>query len=335
MARPGPAAPSGRAGGGRPLTEAGPREAAPTRGGERADPAERADREAISPAEVLPRCTFPPAGSTVACAVSGGADSLALLLLAVAAGCRATAIHVDHGLRPGSEREAEVVRAAARWLGAEFRAERVTVPPGPNLEARARQARFRVLPEGVLTGHTADDPAETVLLTLLRGAGLGGLAGMGPEGHPLLRVRRWETRALCRGSGLEWVEDPSNADPLHRRNRVRAELLPLLDAIAERDVVPVLARQAGVLREEAALLDALAADVDPADARALAALPVALARRAVRRWLAEGRSHPPDLATVERVLDVARGQARAAEVGEGRRVSRHQGRLRLERAASP
>jgi tRNA(Ile)-lysidine synthase len=262
--------------------------------------------------------------------VSGGADSLALLVLAVAARCRATAIHVDHGLRPGSAAEAEVVREAAGRLGAAFRAERVVVAPGPNLEARARAARYAVLPPGVLTGHTADDQAETVLLNLLRGAGLDGLAGMAQEGHPLLGLRRWETRALCREVALEWVEDESNADPRHRRNRVRGELLPLLDAIAERDVVPVLARQAALLRDEAALLDELAAGIDPTDAKAVAAAPLSLARRAVRLWLAGGQPHPPDLAAVERVLEVARGSARAAEVGGGRRVARRSGRLRLE-----
>ena len=271
----------------------------------------------------------------MACAVSGGADSLALLVLAVAAGCRVTAIHVDHGLRPGSAAEAEVVRGAAERLGAGFRAERVAVSPGPNLEARARAARYAVLPKGVLTGHTTDDQAETVLLNLIRGAGLDGLAGMAPEGHPLLGLRRWETRAVCRGVGLQWVEDPSNADPLHRRNRVRAELLPLLDAIAERDVAPVIARQAALLREEANLLDVLADEIDPTDARGLVVAPLPLARRAVRRWLAVDHPHPPDLSTVERVLDVARGQGRATEVGGGRRVSRTSGRLRLEGGGSP
>jgi tRNA(Ile)-lysidine synthase len=282
----------------------------------------------VTAADLLGRCTFPPAGTEVTCAVSGGADSLALLVLAVAGGCRATAVHVDHGLRPGSAAEADVVRRAAEWLGAGFRAERVAVEPGPNLEARARAARFAVLPPGVLTGHTADDQAETVLLNLMRGAGLDGLAGMAEAGHPILGLRRWETRDLCRSVGLEWVEDPSNADPVHRRNRVRAELLPLLDDIAGRDVAPVLARQAGVVRSEGALLDALAADLDPTNAGALAAAPVALARRALRRWLV--RDHPPDLATVDRVLAVARGEAKAAEVGGGRRVVRSRGRLRLE-----
>lgn len=279
--------------------------------------------------DLLRRCTFPPAGSEAACAVSGGADSLALLALAVAAGCRVTAIHVDHGLREGSSQEAEVVRAAAERFGAGFSAVAVKVTAGPNLEARAREARYAALPAGVLTGHTADDQAETVLLNLLRGAGLDGLAGMAPAGHPLLGLRRAETRALCAALGLDWVEDPSNVDPAHRRNRVRAELLPLVDAIAERDVVPILVRQSSTLRDEAAFLDALAAGLDPTDARALAAAPVVLARRAVRRWLAAGVSHPPDLATVERVLAVARGEVRAAEIGGGRRVSRSRGRLTL------
>ena len=124
--------------------------------------------------------------------------------------------------------------------------------------------------------------------------------------------------------------DPSNDDPAHRRNRVRHELVPLLDAIAERDVVPVLARQADLLRSDAALLDELAAAIDPADAAALAAAPPALARRAVRRWLRAGdEQHPPDRATVERVLDVARGVAVACEVGGGRTVRRHRGQLTL------
>jgi tRNA(Ile)-lysidine synthase len=272
--------------------------------------------------------------------VSGGADSLALLALAVAAGCRATAVHVDHGLRPGSAAEAETVRAAAEGVGAGFRAVSAVVEPGPNLEARARLARYAALPPGVLTGHTADDQAETVLLNLLRGAGLAGLAGMDPGGRPLRELRRHETRALCAALGLDPVEDPTNADPAFRRNRVRHELIPLLDAIAERDVVAVLARQADVARAESEFLDDLAAEVDVTDARALAAAPLPLARRAVRLWLRGGSGagvgpggverYPPDAAAVERVLAVARGGSVACQLAGGWRVSRSRGRLRLE-----
>ena len=278
-------------------------------------------------ASLLARCTFPPAGTAVTCAVSGGADSLALLVLAVAAGCQVTAIHVDHGLRRGSAHEAEVVRDAAARLGAAFRAEKVDVAPGPNLEARARAARYAVLPAGVLTGHTADDQAETVLLNLMRGAGLDGLAGMRPQGHPILGLRRHETEAICKAEGLTPVVDPTNDDPVHRRNRVRAELLPLMNDIAQRDVVPILVRQAALLRDDA---DALQTVMDPTDAPAVAAAPPALARRAIRKWLAEGQDHPPDAATVERVLAVARNEAKAADVGAGRRVARTRNVLRLE-----
>jgi tRNA(Ile)-lysidine synthase len=260
--------------------------------------------------------------------VSGGADSLALLVLAGSAGCRVTAVHVDHGLRPESSGEAEVVAAAAARFGAQFRAERAPVEPGPNLEARARHARFAALPSDVLTGHTADDQAETVLLNLLRGAGLDGLAGMGPGRHPIIGLRRAETRALCDELGLTPVRDPSNDDVLFRRNRVRHELLPLLDDVAQRDVAALLARQADLLRDDAALLEALAEAIDPTDARALAAAPLPLARRAVRTWLRG--EHPPPAAAVERVLAVARGDAVATDVGEGRRVARTGQRLRLE-----
>lgn len=282
---------------------------------------------------LLARCTFPPAGTAVTCAVSGGADSLALLALAAGAGLRVTVVHVDHGLRPGSAAEADLVAAAAARFGADFRSVRVEVADGPNLEARAREARYAALPPDVCTGHTADDQAETVLLNLLRGAGGPGLAAMRPgPRRPLLGVRRVETAGLCAGLGLRPVADPSNDDPRFRRNRVRHEVLPLLADVAGRDLVPVLCRQADLLRDEADLLAALAGEVEVTDALSLREAPVALARLAVRAWLAGGPAvdHPPDAATVERVLGVARGQVVATEVGGGWRVARSAGVLRLE-----
>jgi tRNA(Ile)-lysidine synthase len=278
--------------------------------------------------QLLARCTFPPAGTPVTCAVSGGADSLALLALAVAAGCQVEAVHVDHQLRPDSHAEAEVVRAAAHRLGARFRAERVHVGEGPNLEARARDARYAVLPPDVLTGHTADDQAETVLINVLRGAGLQGLAAI-RAGHrrPLLALRRIDTESVCAILGWQPVSDPSNTDRRHLRNRIRHEALPQLGELAQRDLVPLLARQAALAADDADLLDELALAVDATDAKALALAHPALARRAVRRWLTG--PHPPDAATVERVLEVARGHAIATEVGSGRRVERHRQRLSL------
>jgi len=281
-------------------------------------------------ASLLSRCSFPAPGTPVALGVSGGPDSLALLALAVAAGCEPTAYHVDHGIRPDSTGEAGVVERAAGGLGAGFVSLRVEVAPGPNLEARARAARFAALPEGAATGHTADDQAETILLNLIRGSGLDGLSGMrgGPR-HPILGLRRAETHALVAELGLEVVDDPSNEDPSYRRNRVRAELVPLLGAIGERDLVPVLCRQAELLFEEAALLDELAGHLDPESVASLQAAPVALRRRAVRRWLRGlvDPEHAPDAAAVERVLEVAEGGTTACEIPGGVRVRRSRGRL--------
>lgn len=280
----------------------------------------------------LARCSFPDPGTPVVCAVSGGADSSALLILAVAAGCSVTAVHVDHGLRDGSAAEAEFVRDLALRVGASFRSETVEVDRGPNLEARARDARYGVLPADVLTGHTADDQAETMLLNLLRGAGPAGMAGMRVDGRrPLLQLRRADTEAVCARFGVVPIEDAMNQDSSFRRVRVRQELVPLLADIADRDVAAVLASQAELFAADDDLLEALAANLDATDARALAAAPAPLARRAVRRFLQGGpaATHPPDRATVERVRAVAAGNAVGTEVGNGWSVRRTDQRLRL------
>ncbi len=287
---------------------------------------------------LLPRCTFPPAGTPLTCGVSGGADSLGLLALAVEAGCLATAVHVEHGLRPGTADEADRVAAAAARLGAGFRSVRVVVAPGPDLEARARAARHAALGPSAALGHTADDLAETVLVNLLRGAGPSGLSSLRPgPRHPLLGLRRAEVRAVCADRGLEPLDDPSNADPRFVRNRVRHEVLPLLASVGGRDPVPLLVRTAELAAADVDHLEQLAARLDPADARALAAAPAPVAARAVRRWLAgEGEGpggierHPPDRAAVARVLAVAAGGAVACEVAGGWRVARRGQVLRLE-----
>ena len=275
---------------------------------------------------LLERCTFPQS-DRLHCAVSGGADSLALLLLAVRTERPVTAWHVDHRLRADSSSEFEFVRHIAEALGATAELRVVSIAAGSNLEARAREARLATLPPDVLTGHTADDQAETVLLNLMRGSGTAGLAGMRHEHHPLLRIRRTETRALCVELGLQPLHDPMNDDDRYQRVRVRNEVIPLLQDIARRDIVDVIARQAETLRGDNDLLDELAAMIDVADARALAAAPIALSRRAIRQWLADPL--PPDAATVERVLAVARGETTACDVGRGRSVRRSHQRLGL------
>jgi tRNA(Ile)-lysidine synthase len=284
------------------------------------------------------RCTPP-----VVVGCSGGPDSLALLALASAAGLAPVAVHVDHGSRAGSEQESAVVAGFAARLGTGFRAERVDVPFGPNYEARARAARYAALERArselgataVLIGHTLDDQAETVLLNLLRGSASAGLGGMAVERdgivRPLLTLRRVETERLCADLGLEPVRDPSNDDVSLRRSWIRREVLPALSVGTGRDLAPVLARQATLLREESDYLDALARAAWPADgpraARTLAAMPVVLARRAIRAWLGVP---PPTYDEVERVLAVARGRGRAAELAGGRRVWRTGGLLHAD-----
>jgi tRNA(Ile)-lysidine synthase len=259
---------------------------------------------------------------------------LALTVLAAQAELRGTAIHVDHGLRAGSADEAGVVREAAARYGFGFRSERVDVGLGPNLEARARAARRAVLPRDALTGHTADDQAETVLLNLMRGSGLDGVRGIGArERRPLLQLRRRETHTLCAAEGLVPVVDESNADPAFTRNRVRHELLPFLGDIGQRDPVPLLCRLADHATEEVALLDELAAAIDATDSRALRAAPAPLARRAISAWLRPHlEGYPPDTAAVERVLAVAQGEAVGTDVTGGVSVRRTAGRLRIVRA---
>lgn len=281
---------------------------------------------------LLPRCSFPPPGTAVDCAVSGGPDSMSLLVLAAAAGLNVTAIHVDHGLRPGSAREADLVAAASRRLGASFVSRRVVVEDGPNLEARARSARYGALPPGVLTGHTLDDQAETVLMYVMRGTGPEGLAGIDGSNRPLLALRRAETVALCTELGLEVVRDPSNDDARFTRNRVRAEVLPLLDDIAGRDVAPLVARAASLQRHLLDFVEAAAAGIDPTDAVSVAALDPAVASSLMRSWWRSetGYRYAPDAAAVQRMIDVARGRAVGAEVVDGWRIARTARRLRLE-----
>ena len=269
-----------------------------------------------------------PSNGPIHSAVSGGADSSALLILASMTGEELIAHHVDHGLRPNSSIESDSVARLANQVGAKFRSVTLSLEEGPNLEARARSARFAALPDDVLTGHTADDQAETIILHLLRGGGPDALAGMGDEHHPIIKLRRADTESVCQIFEWKPVEDPTNDDPRFRRNRVRHEVLPLLNEVAERDVVPLLIRAGEVADKDADFLDRLAQEIDVTDAAALATAPIALARRSVREWLRG--EHPPDLASVERVLQVARGEALGTEITGGRSVRRTNGKLRLE-----
>lgn len=192
------------------------------------------------------------ANARLGIAVSGGPDSLALLLLAAAARPGLVeAATVDHQLRPGSRKEAEFVRSVCDRLGVAHMILTVTVERGASLQAQARAARYGVLGEwaiqrdlaAVATAHHADDQAETLLMRLARGAGLGGLVGVRQTLpleagiaviRPLLDWRRAELAAIVAAAGITPVDDPANRDPRHDRSRFRGMLAKTDWADAER-----------------------------------------------------------------------------------------------------
>lgn len=287
---------------------------------------------------LLERCRFPEVGPGDVgheVAVSGGADSTALLALALATRAPVTAHHIDHGLRGDGAAEAEFVAGLCESWGAAFRSYAVDVADGPDLEARCRAARLEVLPPGALTGHTADDQAETVLLRLLRGSGPAGLSGMEPARHPLLGLRRRDTEALCDHLGVTPLVDPTNESPRFTRNRVRHEVLPLLADVAGHDVVPLLNRTAELVSAQNEAIATWAATLDPRDAAGLREVPVAVAAESLRQWWESttGGLPPPDRAAMQRIMEVVRRRHRGTEVGAGWRLDRSAGRLRLSRTA--
>ena len=254
-------------------------------------------------------------GSTVLVACSGGADSLALAaavaFVAPREGWRAGAVVVDHGLQPGSAEVAERAAEQCRALGldpVEVVAVEVGADGGP--EAAARAARHEAFvavasrhgAAAVLLGHTLDDQAETVLLGLARGSGARSLAGMADQRgllrRPFLSVRRAATAHACEVLALHPWLDPTNGpaapgDELPLRSRLRHEALPVLAEVLGAGVIPALARTADQLREDADLLDQLAAQLlqdvtapdGTLDAATLADSPTALRRRALRAAL--------------------------------------------------
>ena len=283
-------------------------------------------------AELLARCDFGE-DDELALGVSGGADSTAMALLAAEAGRSFTVWHVHHGIRDASDAEVEVVEKLALSLGAPFELRRLELTDGPDLEATAREARYTALPSDVCVAHTADDRAETVLLNLLRGAGLAGVAApFSRVRRPILGLRRAETRALCASAGVSVVDDPMNDDPRFARVVVRKQLLPLAVEALGRDPVPLLNRHADLVADALVVIQDAAAALDPTDTAALRVAPRAVASEALRQWLMSETGSPTavDAASIDRVMAVVDGTARATEVEGGFRVARTAGRLRLD-----
>ena len=325
---------------------------------------------------------LPTTNETVVVGVSGGADSTALLLALdelKSASKLSTTIcvaHLDHKLRKTSAQDARWVSALAAKLGYECVIGRSKVAElaranNDNLEQAAREARYAFLGRTakrksaryVLTAHTMDDQAETVLLRLMRGsagAGLGGMEAMRPLAanasiqlvRPLLWARRSDTESYCRLRREEYLVDETNSDPALSRVRVRQQLLPLIQSFNNR-IVEALSRTATQLREDRTVLfngaDELlqraslsSEDGDEDDetktptlnVKLLANEPPALRRRALRQWLSEARGSARrlemvHLLAVEKLLEGSAG-GRTVELPGGGRVRRSKNRLEFE-----
>jgi tRNA(Ile)-lysidine synthase len=286
-----------------------------------------------------------PPGADVLVLLSGGRDSVCLLDVAVALGCRTRALHVNYGLREEADGDESHCRALCERLGVELVARRARRPddaPG-NLHAWARDVRYgeaaRLAGDGrVAVGHTATDQAETILYRLATSPGRRALLGMQPRSgalvRPLLGVTREETAAWCRARGLAWREDASNESSEFARARVRTGLVPALEAVDARAQANVV-RTAQLLREEAQVLDVVVdAALDGHDwiaVEQLAALPPAIARLVVRR-LAEAETGALCARAAGRLDDIlALGASGALDVGEGARAVVEGGVLRFTR----
>ncbi|HXC68594.1 MAG TPA: tRNA lysidine(34) synthetase TilS [Pyrinomonadaceae bacterium] len=321
---------------------------------------------------------LPTSGETVVVAVSGGADSTALLLAIEELKTRnklfvdVCVAHLDHGLRKSSSKDAKWVRELATKLGFRSVIGRSKVAENAaessdNLEQAAREARYaflertakKVSANYVLTAHTMDDQAETVLLRLMRGsagAGLGGMESLRPLAkhssiklaRPLLWARRIETEDYCRLRRVEFLTDEMNDDQKFARVKVRKQLLPLMQSFNNR-IVEALSRTATQLREDGAVLfnnsgallqqaslsrDESETKTPALDVKVLAKAPPALRRRALRQWLSEARGgtrrlEMVHLSAVEKLLEGTAG-GRVVELPGGGRVSRRQHRLVFE-----
>jgi tRNA(Ile)-lysidine synthase len=287
-------------------------------------------------------------------AVSGGPDSMALLHAAAhlrrtdATRWRLSVAHLDHALRTGSAADAAFVADAAATLGLSAVVRRTDVAAlaraeGRSIEDAGREARYRFLeeiaPQGatILTAHTLDDLAETVLLNLLRGSGIAGMAGIperrGRVARPLLGERRAALRRLMDAAGLPYRDDPSNQDPQFLRNRVRGEVLPLLESLRP-GVVERIARFARLAADDDEQLDAVArlelGRRDAGDGGIDWREPPdrALGRRMLRLAIGDPA---PSAERLEALLEAAAGERGGVtiELGGGRSASVRQRRIRL------
>ena len=258
--------------------------------------------------------------------VSGGPDSVAMLRAILGLGGDPVVLHVDHGLRGEESREdARFVRELCASLGAECEVRSVSFNRGGNLQEKAREARYRLADEvadsyrisTIITGHTADDVAETVLLNLARGAGTRGMTGIPPVrgrvARPLISHKRTDILDYLSSLGQTYRTDATNLAPKYARNRVRLDVMPILESLHP-GAGSNIARAAALLREDLEALEGLADRIVHRRAEEiivmvsdLEELPLAVRRHAVRLAYAAlvPDGLPLDASAVESVLALA------------------------------
>lgn len=210
-----------------------------------------------------------PKGARVTAAVSGGADSMAMLHLlhrfGPARGWEIQVLHVDHGIRPDSGADADFVRESCSCMGIPCRIESPAGPGEGSLESRWSLVRNRLYKESgtiVSVAHTMSDRAETLLMRLMEGSGLRGLGGMDYRGRgrvvrPLLDITRLQVRTFLSDNGMAWREDPTNLDAAQARNRIRRYVMPVLEKQFP-EAVDGLARSSALLSQWRDLQDLVA-----------------------------------------------------------------------------
>jgi tRNA(Ile)-lysidine synthase len=277
-------------------------------------------------------------GESLLAGVSGGPDSVALLDALVKSGWRPHVCHLNHQLRgAASDADAEFVRQLAARYDLPSTIEACKVEPDEDSARRARHEFFtrvagRTGIKKLALAHTADDQVETFLLRLVRGAGVPGLVGIWPERQlgtlrvirPLLRVRRAEVLEYLTAEKLAYREDASNADTRFTRNRIRHELLPLLEREYNPAIRDVLLNTAEILRDEDFyLLHHIAqrfymsvCQNDAVNVKALANCATAIQRRVLRFWLGGDTEGGPSFTfdQIEAVRRAALGESPSAEI---------------------
>jgi tRNA(Ile)-lysidine synthase len=279
--------------------------------------------------------------------LSGGGDSVCLLDVCVRLGARASALHVNHGLRPGAGDDEAFVRRLCAERDLPLAVERLEPPAAGNLQVWARDARYALAEQHAdadyAAAHTASDQAETVLYRLAASPGSRALHGMalrrGRLVRPLLAASREEVRVYLRRRGLEWRDDPTNDDRRYARSRVRHDLLPALRELAPA-AEQTIAETARQLREEAEVLDRAVDDAlesaggGPAvPLGALREQPPAVRRLLLRRLAerAAGDPRPLSRREAEEILALDDRGTRSLDLGEGLRALVEYGTLRFTR----